>query len=62
MTAAILFAFAAAAFLGAAVGTSQIGLRTMEPTSSSCCAVVPANRVRGSAQLIAFFPCFLRVR
>ncbi|MGQ0682496.1 EamA family transporter [Bradyrhizobium sp.] len=35
MTAAILFAFASAAFLGAAVVTSQLGLRTMEPLSGA---------------------------
>jgi drug/metabolite transporter (DMT)-like permease len=41
MTAAILFAFASAAFLGAAVVTSQLGLRTMEPLSGAA-ASVPA--------------------
>ncbi len=39
MTAAILFAFASAAFLGAAVVTSQLGLRTMEPLSGAAVAV-----------------------
>ncbi|HXI08601.1 MAG: EamA family transporter [Bradyrhizobium sp.] len=39
MTAAILFAFASAAFLGAAVVTSQLGLRTMEPLSGAAISV-----------------------
>ena len=39
MTAAILFAFASAAFLGAAVVTSQLGLRTMEPLTGAAVAV-----------------------
>jgi drug/metabolite transporter (DMT)-like permease len=39
MTAAILFAFASAAFLGAAVVTSQLGLRTMEPLSGAAVSV-----------------------
>jgi len=39
MTAAILFAFASAAFLGAAVVTSQLGLRTMEPLSGAAVSI-----------------------
>lgn len=39
MTAAILFAFASAAFLGAAVVTSQLGLRTMEPLSGAAISI-----------------------
>jgi uncharacterized membrane protein len=39
MTAAILFAFASAAFLGAAVVTSQLGLRTMEPLSGAALSI-----------------------
>ena len=39
MTAAILFAFASATFLGAAVVTSQLGLRTMEPLSGAAVSV-----------------------
>ena len=39
MTAAILFAFASAAFLGSAVVTSQLGLRTMEPLSGAAVSV-----------------------
>jgi drug/metabolite transporter (DMT)-like permease len=35
MTPAILFAFASAAFLGSAVVTSQLGLRTMEPLAGA---------------------------
>lgn len=39
MTAAILFAFASATFLGAAVVTSQLGLRTIEPLSGAAVSV-----------------------
>lgn len=39
MTAAILFAFASATFLGAAVVTSQLGLRTIEPLSGAAISV-----------------------
>lgn len=39
MTAAILFAFASAAFLGSAVVTSQLGLRTMEPLSGAALSI-----------------------
>ncbi|QWG18627.1 DMT family transporter [Bradyrhizobium sediminis] len=39
MTAAILFAFASAAFLGAGVVTSQLGLRTMEPLAGAAVSV-----------------------
>jgi drug/metabolite transporter (DMT)-like permease len=39
MTAAILFAFASAAFLGAGVVTSQLGLRTMEPLAGAAISV-----------------------
>lgn len=39
MTAAILFAFASAAFLGAAVVTSQLGLRTIDPLSGAAVSV-----------------------
>lgn len=39
MTAAILFAFASAAFLGTAVVTSQLGLRTMEPLSGAAVSI-----------------------
>jgi drug/metabolite transporter (DMT)-like permease len=39
MTAAILFAFAAATFLGAGVVTSQLGLRTMEPLAGAAVSV-----------------------
>ena len=39
MTAAILFAFASAAFLGTGVVTSQLGLRTMEPLSGAAVSV-----------------------
>lgn len=39
MTAAILFAFASAAFLGAAVVTSQLGLRTMKPLSGAALSI-----------------------
>lgn len=39
MTAAILFAFASAALLGAGVVTSQLGLRTMEPLTGAAVAV-----------------------
>jgi drug/metabolite transporter (DMT)-like permease len=39
MTAAILFAFASAAFLGAGVVTSQLGLRTIEPLAGAAISV-----------------------
>lgn len=39
MTAAILFAFASAAFLGAGVVTTQLGLRTVEPLSGAAISV-----------------------
>jgi drug/metabolite transporter (DMT)-like permease len=39
MTAAILFAFASAAFLGAGVVTAQLGLRTVEPLSGAAISV-----------------------
>lgn len=39
MTAAIVFAFASAAFLGAGVVFSQLGLRTMEPLSGAAVSV-----------------------
>jgi drug/metabolite transporter (DMT)-like permease len=39
MTAAILFAFASATFLGAGVVTAQLGLRTVEPLSGAAISV-----------------------
>ena len=39
MTAAILFAFASATFLGAGVVTTQLGLRTVEPLSGAAISV-----------------------
>ena len=39
MTAAILFAFASAGFLGAGVVTAQFGLRTVEPLSGAAISV-----------------------
>jgi drug/metabolite transporter (DMT)-like permease len=39
MTAAILFAFASATFLGAGVVTAQLGLRTVEPLSGAVISV-----------------------
>jgi len=39
MTAAILFAFASAAFLGAGVVTAQFGLRTVEPLSAAAISI-----------------------
>jgi drug/metabolite transporter (DMT)-like permease len=39
MTAAILFAFASATFLGAGVVTTQLGLRTVEPISGAAISV-----------------------
>ena len=39
MTAAIMFAFASATFLGAGVVTTQLGLRTVEPLSGAAISV-----------------------
>ena len=39
MTAAILFAFASAIFLGAGVVTAQFGLRTVEPLSAAAISI-----------------------
>src|SRR6478752_9728591 len=39
MTAAIVFAFASAGFLGAGVVTAQLGLRTVEPLSGAAISV-----------------------
>lgn len=39
MTAAILFAFASAAFLGTGVVTSQLGLRTIEPLAGAAISI-----------------------
>src|SRR3982751_1765622 len=39
MTAAILFAFASAGFLGAGIVTAQFGLRTVEPLSGASISV-----------------------
>jgi uncharacterized membrane protein len=39
MTAAILFAFASATFLGAGVVTSQLGLRTMDPLAGAAVSI-----------------------
>src|ERR1044072_5511900 len=39
MTAAILFAFASAAFLGAGVVTAQFGLRAVEPLSGAAISI-----------------------